>query len=104
MTAGHSKLIQVAPTLVHVAVPNTATILDTLAMVLGGNHAVLVSANVFFSRETSSICLHMRATTDLSSVPLRFPAQPHCVSQNGGRRPVPRVLLTQENGPIAFTL
>lgn len=96
VTAGHPKLIQVAPTLVHVAVPNTATILDTLAMVLGGNHAVLVSANVFFSRETSSICLHMRSndgpfkcssevpcTTPLCVTEWRPEACPPCPSHTG---------------------
>lgn len=43
MTVGYCELN------IHAAVPNTATILGTLAVVLGEYHAILGLANVFFS-------------------------------------------------------
>ena len=42
------RMNMVAP-LIHVAVPNITTILDSLAMVLGVYHTVLDLANAFFS-------------------------------------------------------
>ena len=66
MIVDYQKLTNVIPP-IHVAVPNTATILDTLATVLGMYRAVPDLAKAFFSiplaRVPRSIYLHVGGAT-----------------------------------------
>lgn len=94
---------------IHLAGPNIATILNTLAMVLGAYHAVLDLVNAFFSiilatesqDQFAFTCEGHKAIMDLSSASSRLPAQPHNTSWNGSPRPVPVLLsLISKKSPL----